>query len=313
MLRKTIQIGLCLLLLILLGGCETALGGGTVATTPTIVPLAGVAAASDTPTAAPTATDLPAPSPTPAAATATVTTGSASASPTPLPATETSVAAVSVSTPAGETTLSGSWDFSFGTMALAQQDSRVEGTYQWYGGLDTGRIEGLVVDELGQFRGVWISDRSPNSQQLLRWEVAADYNGFSGTAVSRATGQQWCGVRSGQPLPAGCGFSGDWQLRFGSPAGVTGQANLVQSGQTVQGTFVTSEGDSGEVEGVVTVESTTEMKLSGTWRSAPTQPQSFEWRLDLTTGQTFQGRREPGNSEWCGWREGRNPPEPCGW
>lgn len=209
--------------------------------------------------------------------------------------------------------LTGTWDFSFGTMSLTQQDARVKGTYEWYGGVDTGEIDGIVVGELGQFQGMWISDRSSNSQQLLRWQLAADYTSFAGVAKDGMTGQQWCGVRSSQSLPDGCGFSGTWQLHFGHLAGLTGQTNLVQTGQTVQGTFVDSEGHTGEIDGVVTVESTTEVKLTGTWRNDQGEEDSFEWRLDLTTGRTFQGRRDPGNSEWCGWREGSSQPELCGW
>ena len=89
---------------------------------------------------------------------------------------------------------------------------------------------------------MWISDRSPNSQSLLRWRLAADRNSFSGASEGGSTSEQWCGVRSGQPLPSGCGFSGVWQLRFGSPPDLIGQATLVQTGQTVQGTYVDSEG-----------------------------------------------------------------------
>jgi hypothetical protein len=212
------------------------------------------------------------------------------------------------------TSLSGMWDFNFGTMSLTQQDSWVEGSYRWYGGADTGRIEGIVVTDLNQFHGMWVSDRNPTSQQLLRWRLAADGSSFSGTTKDGMTGQQWCGVPPGQPLPDGCGFSGVWQLRFGSPPGVTGQATLVQTGQTVRGTYVDSRGHTGEiVDGVVTVQSTTEVKLTGTWRNDQGEQDSFEWRLDLTTGHTFQGRRAPGNSEWCGWREGTGQPEPCGW
>ena len=211
--------------------------------------------------------------------------------------------------------LSGAWDFTFGRLTLTQREANVEGTYQWYGGADTGQVSGIVVDELDQFQGVWLSDRSPNSQGLLHWQLAGDYNSFTGTSTGGAqAGEQWCGVRSGQPLPAGCGFSGVWQLRFGSPPGLTGQATLVQIGQAVQGTYVDSQGHTGEiVDGVVTVESITEAKLTGIWRNDQGEQDSFEWRLDLTTGRTFQGRRDPGNSEWCGWREGTTEPEQCGW
>jgi hypothetical protein len=212
------------------------------------------------------------------------------------------------------TSLTGTWDFAFGTMTLIQREARVEGTYQWYGSGDAGQIQGIALADLNQFQGVWISDRNSNNQSLLRWRLAADGNSFSSVSNSDSTGEQWCGVRSGQPLPAGCGFSGVWQLRFGSPPGVTGQATLVQTGQTVQGTYVDSQGHTGKiVDGVITVQSITEMKLTGLWRNDRGEQDTFEWRLDLTTGRTFQGRRDPGNSEWCGWREGTSEPEPCGW
>jgi len=229
------------------------------------------------------------------------------------PATPVATSAAVPSQPVGASSgeaLSGAWDFTFGTMTLTQRNSRVEGVYQWYGGVDTGQVQGIILPELKQFQGLWISDRSPNSQGTLRWQLAADR--FSGSFDGARTGQ-WCGVRSGQPLPAGCGFSGVWNLRFGNPSG-TGQATLTQTGQTVQGTFVDSQGHTGEiVDGIITMESITEMKLSGTWRNDQGQQDSFEWRLNLTTGQAFEGRRDPGNSEWCGWREGASEPEQCGW
>jgi hypothetical protein len=221
--------------------------------------------------------------------------------------------ATSAETAATNTSLTGPWDFTFGTMTLTQRDSRIEGTYQWYGGMDTGQIQGIALEDLNQFQGLWLSNRSPNSQGKLLWQLAVGWSSFSGSFESSKTGQ-WCGVRSGQPLPAGCGFSGVWQLRFGDPPGVTGQATLVQTGQRVQGTYVDSQGHTGEIlNGVITVESLTEVKLTGTWRNDQGEQDTFEWRLDLTTGRTFQGRRDPGNSEWCGWREGTSEPEQCGW
>lgn len=233
-----------------------------------------------------------------------------------MPATSPSSRPVSTSaakTAAIDVPLTGDWDFTFGTMTLSQRDANVEGTYRWHGGVDTGRVEGIVIDDLDQFQGMWVSDRNPNSQSFLRWQLAADRASFSGSFEGSRTGQ-WCGVRSGQPLPSGCGFSGVWQLRFGNPPDVTGQVTLVQTGQTVQGTYVDSQGHTGEiVDGIITVESITEAKLTGTWRDDQDKQDSFEWRLDLTTGRTFQGRRNPGNSEWCGWREGTNEPEQCGW
>lgn len=317
MMKKITLPALSFILLILLTGCGSILGSAAAASaTPTIVPLPAVSETPDVPT--PTALSLPSLAPT--AVPATLTPAPLSPTPAALVVTPTVTtsnglaAAPAKMTPAATSSLSGEWDFSFGTMSLTQRDRKVEGVYQWYGGVDTGRIEGTLIEELNQFRGVWISDRSPNNQRLLRWQLAADGSSFSGATEGGSASQQWCGVRSGQPLPAGCGFSGVWQIRFGSPAGVTGQATLVQTGQTVQGTYGDSQGHTGEiVAGVVTVHSATEAKLSGTWRSSQGEQDTFEWRLDLTTGRTFQGRRNPGNSEWCGWREGTSEPEQCGW
>lgn len=317
MMKKITFLALSFILLILLTGCGSILGSAAAASvTPTIIPLP---AATETPEAVtPTALPLSSPSPTSAPATSTPT----PFSPTPVAAavvtptvTSSSLAGATIATtPVSSSSLSGSWEFSFGTMSLTQRDMNLAGTYQWYGGVDTGQIKGVIVAELNQFQGLWISDRNPNSQMLLRWQLAADGSSFSGATEGGSTRQQWCGVRSGQPLPAGCGFSGVWQIRFGNPASVTGQATLIQTGQTVQGTYVDSQGHTGEiVDGVVTVESLTEAKLSGTWRNDQGQQDTFEWRLDLTTGRTFEGRRNPGNSEWCGWRAGTSEPEQCGW
>jgi hypothetical protein len=276
------------------------------APTATIVRLPAATQAAPLATAA--ATPLP-PLPTPAA-TSTV-------SPTPPPAASaTPAAAAAGSAPAlaaTEASLTGEWDFTFGKLSLTQRDMDVTGTYQWYGGADTGKVTGVVLEDLDQFQGMWISDRNPASQNLLRWQLAADRSSFSGATQDGSTRQQWCGVRSGQPLPAGCGFSGVWELHFASAPGVTGQATLVQTGQAVQGTYVDGQGHGGEIlNGVVSVRSITEMSLTGTWRNDQGQQDTFEWRLDLTTGRTFQGRRNPGNAEWCGWRAGAEPPASCG-
>lgn len=305
--------------IILLSGCETALGSSAASATSTVVPLEAAATEpASTPLSTPTATPLPPPSPTPLPPTPTPVPPSplptvtvVTPSPTPIslaPSAEGEIA------PSNAKTLTGAWDFTFGVMSLTQKNTSVAGTYQWYGGGDSGRIQGVIPDPLPQFQGVWLSDRNPNSQGFLRWQLAADWADFSGTFEGGSIGGQWCGIRSGQSLPPGCGFSGIWRLRFGSPPGVTGQATLVQTGQTVRGTYVDSQGHTGQlVEGLVTVHTLTEARLAGTWRNDQGEQDAFEWRLDLTTGRTFQGRRQPGNSEWCGWREETSEPEKCGW
>jgi hypothetical protein len=296
------------------GGPPGSAPTATIVRVPTDTPLVAEAASAQppigsatpvpaSPTTAPTAV---LPSPTPAA----------SAQPplgTATPAVSASQSASASAAQAADASLSGGWDFTFGKLSLTQRDTDVTGTYQWYGGADAGKVTGIVVNGLDQFHGMWISDRNPASQNLMRWQLAADRNSFSGTTQDGSTKQQWCGVRSGQPLPTGCGFSGVWELHFASQPGVTGQATLVQTGQTVRGTYVDGQGHSGEIlDGVVTVQSITEARLTGTWRDDQGEQDTFEWRLDLTTGRTFQGRRNPGNSEWCGWRAGADQPQSCG-
>ncbi|NJN99109.1 MAG: SH3 domain-containing protein [Anaerolineales bacterium] len=135
--------------------------------------------------------------------------------------------------------LGGAWDFAFGVMSLSEQNTSLKGSYQWYGGGDTGQINGVALPELGQFQGLWHSDRSPSSQGFWRGQLTLDGAGFSGTFEGNDTSQPWCGVRSGQPLPPGCGFSGVWQLRFGSPPGL-GQATLTKPAQRSPGRLWTA-------------------------------------------------------------------------
>jgi hypothetical protein len=93
-----------------------------------------------------------------------------------------------------------------------------------------------------------------------------------------------------------------------------GQATLIQAGPMITGTFTSSAGQTGQiVEGLIVTHSLTEARATGTWREGQGQPEKFDWRLNLTTGTTFQGRRDPGNSDWCGWREGVEETQPCGW
>ena len=317
MLRKGIvTAGLCSIL-ILFSGCRIALNGAAASPTPTIISLPSVTETLDPPTLPPTPTPLPPPSPTPPTPSLTPTsplpTLAATVAIQPAPPEQSPVRLSPAETASTTLSLTGAWDFTFGVMSLTQQNTSVSGTYQWYGDAGSGRVQGIILTQLHQFQGLWLNEENPNSQGFLRWRLAPDYASFSGTFERGNTRGQWCGVRSGQPLPPGCGFSGVWSLRFGNPPGVTGQATLTQIGQTVQGTYVDTEGHTGEIDGLLTLQSITEAKLSGTWRDDRGQQNSFDWRLNLIAGQTFQGRRNPGNSEWCGWREGQSEPKPCGW
>ncbi len=312
---KIAKLIILFVILSLTAGCDASFSSASAsAVTPTVVVLAAVTPTLPTPTLTP----LPPPSPTPFSSTPT----SAPplpvvevASPTPAitPTQPAALPAAVVTTAASDpASLNGGWDFAFGTMSLSEQNMSLKGSYQWYGGVDTGQLNGVTLPELRQFQGLWFSDRSPNSQGFWRGQLTVDGTGFSGTFEGNGHSRPWCGARSGQSLPPGCGFSGLWQLRFGSPPGL-GQATLTQTGAAVTGTFVDSEGQPGEIGGgVVTVHSLTEASLSGFWRNGQGEQDSFEWRLNLTTGRTFAGRHDPGNSEWCGWRQGSSEPDECG-
>lgn len=208
--------------------------------------------------------------------------------------------------------LNGEWEYNSGTMSLNQSGVSVSGTFRWYGGANYGKITGSLVYNTNQFRGLWISDINPVVQGFTDWRII-DEGTFTGSFESGSRQGQWCGVRAGAAMPAGCGFSGVWNLHFGAPGNVAGRANLTQIGGQVTGTYTADDGRSGEiVDAAITVLSLTEATLQGTWRSSTGESGPFEWRLNQTTNQTFEGRNLNGNSEWCGWREGAAKPEPCG-
>lgn len=297
-------------------------GWATPEATATIVALAAVETVAEaTPTPLPTATPIPPPpSPTPPAQVSGPEVTATLSSPTALPATTASGLSVQPAAITGPGQaepashrgegLSGTWVFNFGTMTLSQDGVGVRGSYEWYGGGDVGEIKGSLIRETGQFSGLWVSQNNPNEQGFLKWsEVSPIFVG--GTFENNGLQGQWCAVPTGQALPPGCGFSGLWNLRFGE-GDVTGQADLSQTGNEVRGSYTAADGRQGEIEGSVTILSITEATLTGVWQEANGPAGSLEWRLNQTTNRTFAGRRAEGNSEWCGWREGADLPQPCG-
>lgn len=322
---KNLRIALGLIVILLVAaGAVFFLGNGSLPTAlATASPTATIVAVQVEPTATPlppppTTTPIPPPSPT-----ATATPLPLSLEPvemaTSLPVTTPAVAQTDLQpqpaaqTVSGETddrSLSGEWTFNFGTMILAADGVRVAGTYRWYGGLNAGEITGSIMHGTDQFRGIWISQGNPSEQGFLKWPMR-DLPVIRGVFDNGDTEGQWCAVRAGQALPAGCGFSGEWLLHFGQ-GNLEGQATLVQTGDRVRGTYTTANGEQGTIEGTITALSITEAALSGNWQNNNGESGPFEWRIDSTTGRTFAGRRQPGHSEWCGWREGTGRPEQCG-
>lgn len=266
--------------------------------------------ASNTPTPQPTVTPIPPPSATPLP--------THTPSPTNTPVSQVKPAMVVTPQPAETeptptTNYSGQWDFNFGTMTLSQNVSSLTGEYQSYHSDFRGRITGYLLLETNQFNGLWISHHDPVSQGFLRWRFFP-HQGFRGSYDIHNLSGPWCGVRAGNPLPEGCGFSGHWQVRFGAPGDVLGQARLTQTGDSVVGYYTAEDGRRGEiVESTMRLESMTEAIVTGQWRDDSGASGPFEWRLNLTTGQAFAGYRLHDNSEWCGWRNGAARPSPCGY
>lgn len=208
--------------------------------------------------------------------------------------------------------MTGDWDFNFGRMSLRQNSISVSGEFSWYGDINKGRITGSFVYNTNQFKGLWISQINPNEQGFVDWRLINERI-FGGSFEDNSLEGQWCGVRVGDPLPDGCGFSGTWNLHFGSPGNVAGRASLAQIGNRVTGSYTAEDGRMGEiVESTVIVYSSTEATLQGTWRNADGATGPFEWRLNQLSNKSFEGRRTDDMSEWCGWREGTEKPDPCG-
>lgn len=212
--------------------------------------------------------------------------------------------------------VSGDWDFNFGHMSLSQSGVSVSGEYRWYGApagageLDKGRITGSFIYDTNQFRGLWIS-QNPVVQGFLDWRLVDGV--INGAFENNRLKGQWCGVRPGVALPPGCGFSGVWNIHFGDPGNLLGQATLTQTGPWVAGSYTAGDGRSGVIDQTsITIIEITEAILQGSWREADGSSGRFEWRLNQLTNQTFEGRRQEGNSEWCGWRVGAEKPQPCG-
>ena len=193
---------------------------------------------------------------------------------------------------------SGNWNGNFAVMNLVQNGATITGTYRRYDEAVNKAFNGTVAGNIGipKLNGYYEGDPS----QTAVFNITANGNGFNG---NWATANQWCGARQGTgPLPAGCGWSGKWNL--GGSGGTV--ANLVQDGPNVTGTYV--NGNTGTITGNLTIEAWT---LKGNWAiNGLTGP--FKWvsvAQGLIPGK-FQGNYN-GTFAWCGYRDGTTAPSPC--
>jgi hypothetical protein len=180
-------------------------------------------------------------------------------------------------------------------MSLTQNGSVVTGNYRRYDEAVNKTFNGTVVGTGGVPKLNGYYEGIPSQTAVFNLNTAG--SGFDG---HWGTTNQWCGVRSGA-LPAGCGWSGKWNL-----GGAGTVANLVQNGANVTGTYV--NGNTGTVSGNLTEYA---WNLKGNWSiNGLTGP--FKWLSvnQAASPQKFKGNYN-GTFAWCGYRDGTTAPSPC--
>jgi hypothetical protein len=191
---------------------------------------------------------------------------------------------------------SGNWSTNIANMSLTQNGSTITGTYRRYDEAVDKQFNGTVSG------GGGIPTLNGYYQGVPANTTVFNMNGAGSTFDGHwATANQWCGVRSGNSLYNGCGWSGKWNL-----GGAGTVANLTQTGASVSGTYV--NGNNGTVSGTITSDVYT---LTGTWHinglSGP-----FTWYSvnQYTVPGQFRGNYNT-THEWCGYRDGTSAPSPC--
>jgi len=192
--------------------------------------------------------------------------------------------------PVAIVSFAGSWVHNFGTMTLSQSGTTVTGSYVNAMSGASGTINGTVSGNT--LSGNWsISGGSGTLQWTINGNaIDGNWNGSN----------QWCGARSGNAFPAGCGFAGSW---VASVAGNSACAmNLTQNGTSVSGSYC-----NGTLSGSVTYASGYAL-LSGTWQTGPAG--TLKLYLLGYNGDQFQGNWNTSNA-WCGRRSSASLPSPC--
>lgn len=203
----------------------------------------------------------------------------------------------------------GAWYTNFAEVTLQQNGLDVSGTYQRYGYNEnlalTGEVTGRTLD--GYF--------GDNPADRFTFTLSADGNTFTGGWLYRADGalRDWCGIRIGLgPLPAGCGFSGDWITRSDYTPADQPTARLQQVGPNVSGSFFngttngTLLGNLGEAGPAPHHSARGLYTING-------RSNTFRWDLLDFNSSQFNGCwvNEAGQHQWCGWRPGDNEPAQC--
>lgn len=184
----------------------------------------------------------------------------------------------------------GTWSTNFAQLNLSQSSDQVTGNYVRYGETTAVSLSGNVIGNV--LTGVAVAG---DQHSTFRFVMDGNNSAFDGEWRGWGGSHQWCGVRSG-PLPDGCGFSGHWWL-FGSAMPVNAYADLVQTGNYVQGAY-----SNGSVDGIVSG-----WRLDGTWDTG--NRGEFTWWLVNLSTDAFAGNWND-TQPWCGSRNGEQP-VPC--
>jgi len=179
----------------------------------------------------------------------------------------------------------GTWTGNVATVILTQTGNQVTGSVEGYGGHWTFPVTGTVSGSILTFEG---------ETPLGALAIVLSSNGK--TFKSADPAMAFCGTRD-SVLPAGCGFSGNWNLKSDLvPAGSV--AKLTQTGANVTGSVVGPDG------ATLTPLNATVSWGKG-WQGVGTNAWG-DFVLSMTTDEkAFQiAAGSDFGKEWCGLREG---------
>jgi hypothetical protein len=193
----------------------------------------------------------------------------------------------------------GTWDTNAGTLELTQTGNRVTGKITEAANPRTvGTVTGVVSNN--RLSGDW----TIGSKRGRFSNVALDARGDTFTGADSIY-KTLCGAKKGKPLPANCGFSGQWTIELNGAG--TGTATLSQTGNSVSGSYSTKL-TSGRLIGSVVYQNGLPV-LSGKWSASRTGGLAKSYLASLDARQ-FQGNFD-GKLAFCGWRGGETKPRTC--
>jgi hypothetical protein len=211
---------------------------------------------------------------------------------TPTPTTRPTATPTPTTSPATFANFNGNWNTNFALLGLSQTGNQVTGFYRRYGEVTNIQIVGTVTGYT--LNGYYLNNPS------LTFALVLSQDGYTFTGYLFGT-NQWCGARSGNALPSGCGFSRSWSTNFA-------QVNLTQTGNSVYGTYRRYDLSYDQaINGTVTGSGNIP-QLDGYYGGV--QSQTLEFILN-PLGNTFDGHYGA-NNQWCGVSVG-SLPAGCGW